>query len=583
MANWKNRPKYNVKTGLEEVTPKFRFSKLARRQVYVSVLSILAVFVVILGSTYAIFSSINKSKEYNTLNVGTLEIAYDDTSTGLGNIINLNGAYPVADVTGLTQTPYTFQITNTGSLENVYQISILDDINMITADGCSSNLLNKANIKVSIDGETPVLLSSLAPSYVIKTSTLKAGMSRNHTVRLWLDEGSSNEVLGKHYHGKIVISSVNTKDVLAEGEMVAFGGKFWNVIKEDGDIVTLILHGSAGNDALDTSSSNSWAGATLRTKLNDESTGFLSQIPSTYRSKIISQTVEGVTGKVRLATKAELVGLVGAECTSSYCYTDTSKADWLLEDFSTSSSGFWGQTWGSSMPLYMQSGLICQSCPGASSSYAVKPVIAVHKSDLEASYREYKIGDQVTLLDNSVWWVIQNSDKRHPFVTLLKDTSLNMDSDPAITSADYRTFDSTVTSSKPYVAYSKISTTNIGYYLENSYRPTLTSSLSGVSGNITYLKVRLMKLEEINKIPGVQHCGVTSYDSCVFTSDTPEWIWKRGHFWLMDSPLKEANAYVYQGGYPSSYPQYGEIYQNKSGSQSAGFRPVIEILKTNLK
>ena len=86
---------------------------------------------------------------------------------------------------------------------------IQDDETMIQADGCSDHLMPKANIKISVDGGMPFLLSSIEESnYMITTGNLQPGDSVTHVVKVWIDEASGNEILGTHFHGKVVVEGI---------------------------------------------------------------------------------------------------------------------------------------------------------------------------------------------------------------------------------------------------------------------------------------------------------------------------------------------------------------------------------------
>ena len=192
---------------------KKQVSKAFTREAKFTILSIFVVTIVMISSAYAIFSTVQKQESYNTLTVGTLKIDFDATSTDMGNIINLNGAYPISDTEGQKTNPYSFRITNSGTLAAAYKVKIIDDQDMINEDKCQDNLLPKANIKVSINGGTPFLLNSVESNeYIINSDTLNPGGNKNFAIRIWIDENSGNEVLGKHYHGKIVVESANTKE-----------------------------------------------------------------------------------------------------------------------------------------------------------------------------------------------------------------------------------------------------------------------------------------------------------------------------------------------------------------------------------
>ncbi len=211
MANWgkKIRHRFSKKQEYTEVSA-YKISKFTRREIIMTIVTVLAITSFALGTSYAIFSDIETSSNYNIVESGNLEIAFDHTEDGIGNVLSLNNAYPMSDSDGLLQTGYTFKVTNTGTLDSDYSVKVLDDDGMIEADGCASNLLDKSKIKVSIDGSTPVLLSALeASNWVIQTGKLKTNETVTHTIRMWIDINSGNEVLGKHYHGKILVTATN--------------------------------------------------------------------------------------------------------------------------------------------------------------------------------------------------------------------------------------------------------------------------------------------------------------------------------------------------------------------------------------
>ena len=187
-----------------------KVSKAFTREAQFTIVSIFFVTIIMISSAYAVFSSVQKQESYNTLTVGTLKIDFDASSTDMGNIINLNGAYPTSDVEGQATSPYSFKITNSGTLNAYYKIKIVDDTDMITEDNCQDNLLPKDKIKVSINGEDPFLLNSTETnSYIVNDGNLTADESKIFAIRIWIDETAGNEVLGKHYHGKIVVEGEN--------------------------------------------------------------------------------------------------------------------------------------------------------------------------------------------------------------------------------------------------------------------------------------------------------------------------------------------------------------------------------------
>ena len=99
---------------------------------------------------------------------------------------------------------------DTGSIAADYEIFIEDDQDMINQEGCSNNQLSKDYIRYKLDTGNPANLSSIAGSnYRIATGTLDAGSSVSYTLYVWIREGVGNDVLNKHYHGKIVVEGEN--------------------------------------------------------------------------------------------------------------------------------------------------------------------------------------------------------------------------------------------------------------------------------------------------------------------------------------------------------------------------------------
>lgn len=185
-------------------------TKMGKRQLMLTLLSIFGVTLLSIGSTFAMFTVSSKSAEYNVVKSGTLNISFDADSS---STIGLDGALPMSDSDGLAQTGNTFTIKNTGSLPVNYTVSLQDDTDMITQDKCSDKQLDKGFIKYNIDG-TDVKLLSNAVNTNIMSGNLKAGESKTFTLKLWIKEDATNDALGKHYHGKIVVNGVQENTYL---------------------------------------------------------------------------------------------------------------------------------------------------------------------------------------------------------------------------------------------------------------------------------------------------------------------------------------------------------------------------------
>ena len=187
-------------------------SRLFKHQVLITAITVFAVVISMIGGSYAIFSSTSKADEYNVLKVGELEISYVDTGDGYGDVLSLNGAYPISDEEGAASSPYRFNITNTGTITADFKIKVLYDESIIEEDGCENNLLLQKYVKYKFDNGEPTLLSSKeSEDYLVYEATnLLPGSSEIHEIRIWIDEAATNEILGKHFHGKVVIESTQS-------------------------------------------------------------------------------------------------------------------------------------------------------------------------------------------------------------------------------------------------------------------------------------------------------------------------------------------------------------------------------------
>ena len=120
---------------------------MAKRQLLVTLFSILGVTIISLGSDFMpSLRQYQDHADYNVIKVGTLNIDFGESS----DTIKLNGEYPMSDEEGVKLTPYTFTITNTGTLAADYEIFIQDDTDMINKEGCGNNQLNKDYIRYNL-------------------------------------------------------------------------------------------------------------------------------------------------------------------------------------------------------------------------------------------------------------------------------------------------------------------------------------------------------------------------------------------------------------------------------------------------
>ena len=186
------------------------------------------VLVVSIGKeTYALFTN-EVSSTVQSYTTGTLKLSYSNST------INLNNSYPITDSEGMNLTENTITITNIGTLTYKFDVKL---------EPSTSSTLSTDLIKVSMDGETPALLSSDG-NIIIRDVILNPGSSRTFTIKLWIDSSaSSSDVLGKQFIGNLTSTGIAVKNMEdSDGTVLAGGytGPIYDYIKNNADTTTTI-------------------------------------------------------------------------------------------------------------------------------------------------------------------------------------------------------------------------------------------------------------------------------------------------------------------------------------------------------
>lgn len=166
--------------------------------------ALLGMLLVTIGSTYGIFTTYQEGQQEHIITSANLVIVLDDKdSVGIHD----TNAVPVSDEVALSKVPYLFALKNTGTIGAHYEIKLVADTKAIATDACASNLLADASIKYQLirDGvELSRGLLSELNGYVIDSGEIANGKIYNYQLRIWIPSTAANEVMGRHYHGKII-------------------------------------------------------------------------------------------------------------------------------------------------------------------------------------------------------------------------------------------------------------------------------------------------------------------------------------------------------------------------------------------
>lgn len=201
--------------------------KLKKSYIVTTVLLIAICLVTLVGSSYALFTKTLTGTKKVSVQTGTLKVDFTE-----GNRINLSNVAPMSDSDGMNTTPYTFTITNSGTMSAYYTIRNEED---------SSNTLNNKYIKYRLISDSYdsgiKTLNTMGNGYYMLSSesSLSVGQSITYKLYLWLSSEADNTAQGQTYQSKIVVQSTTN----SIGDTVA----------------TTLLKGVGSNGSIDTSDS----------------------------------------------------------------------------------------------------------------------------------------------------------------------------------------------------------------------------------------------------------------------------------------------------------------------------------------
>ena len=164
------------------------------------------VLVILLGIGFS-YSLWNISVSQDTTNVAESK-CFDLSISNQENSISLENAYPISNDKGKKLTPFTFTVTNTCDITAEYSVNleVLKDSTLsskfidVMFDG-NINLLSSYDIAEKIN-------SSSIEGRKLTTGILKSNESKDYSLRLWIDYGTTLEDLNneiKTFKSKIVI------------------------------------------------------------------------------------------------------------------------------------------------------------------------------------------------------------------------------------------------------------------------------------------------------------------------------------------------------------------------------------------
>ncbi len=187
-------------------------TKEKKKTIIIGISHIVAIIVVI-GVSYAYWTSQASQKTINRLNTNCLEVNIEDEA----NNISLLKEFPITDKEAESLTPFTFKIHNTCNVDATYsvQLEVKDEANVLSDEyialsynGNDKELLNKYTTVAPTVKEADFTANK---AYQITTGTIKANEKKDFSLKLWVDESVdiNDDAMNKNFTSKVTVTSEN--------------------------------------------------------------------------------------------------------------------------------------------------------------------------------------------------------------------------------------------------------------------------------------------------------------------------------------------------------------------------------------
>lgn len=204
------------------------YKKLFKRETKVIAYVVIALTLIVIGTSYALFLQVNNNRDNQVVTAGSLVIEY-----AKGNTVNVadsknNCLTPQSDATGSSTGGCNFMlsITNKGTLPMQYDLLIYNN----TAEAPSGaqfvdhsvikHSLNKQYSKEGAKSGTVTSAKALSTlgtkdgKRILETSTINVGETITFSLNIWIGENAPVDIIGKYVYLKLdVVGNVDREEV----------------------------------------------------------------------------------------------------------------------------------------------------------------------------------------------------------------------------------------------------------------------------------------------------------------------------------------------------------------------------------
>lgn len=167
-----------------------------KRLIITSTISIILVSILMIGTTYSIFTSSDIDENKNVYTTGNLNITYTLSSDN----IKFEDITPMSLEDRYEIKPYRITVTNSGNVPYMFDV--------ILNDTTAGDVINYQYIMTEVGQLDPIALNECTNNVIKEDVIVPANSSVNVDVRIWISDTIQNTEVGKSFYGKLSIDGL---------------------------------------------------------------------------------------------------------------------------------------------------------------------------------------------------------------------------------------------------------------------------------------------------------------------------------------------------------------------------------------
>ena len=164
-----------------------------KRLIVTSVVSIVLVAILMIGTTYSIFTSSDVDESANVYTTGNLDVTYTLSEDN----IKLEDSVPKSESAAMSLVPYRITVTNVGTVPYMFDL--------ILNETTAGEVIDYHYIMTKVGKLETKALIECTDNVLKEDVIVPANSSVIIDVRVWISDTVSNDEIGKSFYAKLSI------------------------------------------------------------------------------------------------------------------------------------------------------------------------------------------------------------------------------------------------------------------------------------------------------------------------------------------------------------------------------------------